>query len=410
MRKVFFVFFILITVFLLSGAGGSQRAAPSVQPTSFAEALESARGKTVTFYGWGGDQAVNRWKDVVLGESLRERYNVTLRRVPMDAGDFVSKLMAERQAGLMSGDIDLVWINGENFYAAKNAGLLWGPITHLVENFDRYIGADDLDARYDFGTPIDGMEVPFGKAQLVFIADSAVLSRFPASTQELMELARQNPGRLTYPAPPDFVGSAFIRNIIYDIVGFDALFNAPTNEQAIYQVIRPALDYLVALKPFLWQQGQTYPTSNTALDTMYVDGQVLMTMNYTPLYAAQRIAAGHFPPTSRTFLFERGNIGNTHYVAIPFNAPNKDAALVLINHIISPEMQIEKYDVSNWGDLPVFDVNRLSPAQRNLLDNIDNGIGILSPAELQARRVPEVQAAKIPIIDRLWQTHVLGAR
>ena len=97
-------------------------------------------------------------------------------------------------------------------------------------------------------------------------------------------------------------------------------------------------------------------------------------------------------------------------MAIPFNAPNKDAALVLINHIISPEMQIGKYDVRNWGDLPVLDVNRLSQAQRNLLDSIDNGIGILTPAELQARRVPEVQAAKIPIIDRLWQIHVLGTR
>ena len=111
MRKGFLVFFILIAVFLLSGAGRGQRAAPSAEPASFAEALESARGKTVTFYGWGGDQAVNRWKDVALGESLRERYNVTLRRVPMDAGDFVSKLMAERQAGLMS-DTDRAMIFG----------------------------------------------------------------------------------------------------------------------------------------------------------------------------------------------------------------------------------------------------------------------------------------------------------
>jgi len=70
-------------------------------------------------------------------------------------------------------------------------------------------------------------------------------------------------------------------------------------------------------------------------------------------------------------------------------------------------MQISKYDTGNWGDLPVFDINRLSPEERALLDVIDNGAGILSPAELQAKRVPEVQAEKVPVIDWLWYRCIL---
>ena len=404
MKKLYLVLLVAVSILI----GGCKPRQTSAAPGDFSQALAGAAGKTVTFYGWGGDQAVNQWIDTVLASSLKEKYDVTLVRVPMDIGDILSKLMGEKQAGSSSGDIDVVWINGENFYTAKTAGLLYGPITGNLENYDRYIDADGPDANFDFGLAIDGMEVPYGKAQLVFIADSAVLDRFPASTGDLLELARRNPGRLTYPAPPDFVGSAFVRNIICDIVGYEAVFNAPAEEQALYEVIKPALDYLVELKQYLWQRGETYPRENAALDRMYVDGQVFMTMNYTPLYAAQRIAAGQFPPTSQTFLFDRGNIGNTHYVAIPFNAPNKDAALVLINHIISAEMQISKYDVKNWGDLPVFDINRLSGAERSLLDNIDNGIGILSPAELQEKRIPEVQAEKVPIIDRLWYNTVVN--
>jgi putative spermidine/putrescine transport system substrate-binding protein len=251
------------------------------------------------------------------------------------------------------------------------------------------------------------MQVPYGRAQLVFAADTAVLDSFPTSAAQLLEMARQYPGRFTYVAPPDFIGSAFVRNIIYDIVGFDALFNAPVDEAAIYEVIRPALDFFVELKPYLWQEGQTYPTNIAMLNTMFTDGLTLMTKDYSPLFVAQNIFAGEFPATTQTFVFDSGNIGNTHYMAIPFNAPNVEAALVLINHIISPEIQITKYDANNWGDFPVFDVSRLSAQQRALLESIDNGVGILSAAELQESRLPEVQAAKIPIIDRLWIEHVL---
>jgi putative spermidine/putrescine transport system substrate-binding protein len=402
--KKHILFLLIAASIALAGCGAKKTQA---DPADFRNAAESARGKTVSFYGWGGDQAVNRWLDEVLAPSLEKQYGVTFVRVPMNIGDILGKLMAEKQAGAKSGDIDVVWINGENFYTAKTAGLLYGPITGKLENYGRYISPEDPDSKFDFGTEIGGMEVPYGKAQLVFIADAAVLTSFPANAAELLELAKKNPGRLSYPAPPDFTGSAFIRNIICDIVGYEVINKAPAEELALYNVIKPALDYLIELKPYLWQKGETYPRENSALDKMYVDGQALMTMNYTPLYAAQKIAAGVFPPASQAFVFERGNIGNTHYVAIPFNAPNKDAALVLINHIISAEMQISKYDVRNWGDMPVVDIKLLSKTEKDMLDGIDNGKGILSPLELQQKRIPEIQAEKVAIIEKLWYSHVL---
>ncbi|MCL2170134.1 MAG: ABC transporter substrate-binding protein [Defluviitaleaceae bacterium] len=370
------------------------------------EAGGDLRGTTVTFYGWGGSHFTNNWLDNVVAPSFYEAYGIILQRVPMDIGDILSKLMGERQANA-SGDIDVVWINGENFYTALNAGLLYGPITHLVPNFERYLDPNERDNFYDFGTYIGGMQVPYGRAQLVFIGDTAVLDSFPRSAQELLEMARQNPGRFTYIAPPDFTGSAFVRNIIYEIVGFDALFNAPATEEAIYEVIRPALDFLIELGPYLWQQGQSFPTNPAMLDQMFTDGLIYMTFSYSPLHAASGILAGEFPQTAQTFVFANGNIGNTHYMAVPFNAPNQEAALLLINHIISPEIQITKYDARNWGDFPVFDVSRLNATQLAQLEAIDNGIGILTAAQLQAYRVPEVHAPKIPIIDRLWIEHVL---
>lgn len=367
---------------------------------------EDLRGRTVTFYGWGGDQNINDWLDHVVAPSLYENYEIILERVSMDIGDILNLLMGEKEAGVESGNIDVVWINGENFYTAMQADLLYGPIMDRVPNADLYLDSELYENNYDFGTPINGMSVPYGRAQLVFIGDTDEFDTFPTSAEELLEMAKANPGRFTYVAPPDFTGSAFVRNIIYEIVGFDAL-NSATTEDEIYEIIRPALDFMVELSPYLWQEGRTYPTTTAQLNQMFIDGITPITMSYTPLYAAQMILSGEFPDTVETFLFANGNIGNTHYMAVPFNAPNVEGALAVINHIISPEIQISKYDANHWGDLPVFDVNLISDEQRATLEAVDNGIGILSAEELQGSRLPEVAGWKVPIIDQLWIRHVL---
>lgn len=403
---------LMVVIIAVMASVGCTRYEPTAEMIDFSDfdaVLEAARGTTVTFYGWGGSTAANEWLDNVVGTSLYEQYEITLSRVPMDIDAILSKLMGEQQAMVTSGDIDVIWINGENFYTAKNANLLFGPITQYVPNFSVYLNPEDADLHYDFGTPIEGMSVPYGRAQLVFMGDTEIIDNFPTSAQELLEFARANPGMITYSAPPDFTGSAFVRNILYEIVGFQAIFDAPADEAALYEIIRPGLDFLVELKPYLWQEGRTYPADAPALKQMFVDGLVLMNTSYSPLHVAQNIFSGEYPDTVETFVFENGNIGNTHYIAVPYNAPNIAGAIALINHIISAEMQITKYEASNWGDLPVFDVNLLNAGQRAMLDAVDNGVGILTPDELFAHRLPEVQAAKIPIIERLWIQHVLHA-
>ncbi|MBS3938598.1 MAG: ABC transporter substrate-binding protein [Peptococcaceae bacterium] len=383
------------------------RPTATVAPNNFADALRTARGKTVTFYGWGGSTAVNSWFDNVVAPALQAEHGITLRRVPMNIDEILNKLTTEKQANKLRGDIDVIWINGENFYTAKTQGLLYGPFASRVENFTRLIDPQAPDTNFDFGVPIEGMSVPLGRAQLVFVSDTARLPVFPASAQALLAAARANPGQFTYAAPPDFTGSAFVRNIIYEIVGFDAINNAPAEKEAIYNVIRPALDFLNELEKYLWEEGRTYPADTPTLSRMFAEGQLLWTMSYTPLYAARKIANNEFPPTAQTFLFERGNIGNTHYVAMPFNAPAKDAALVLIHQLISVAMQAEKLDVNNWGDLPVLDLARLTAEERTRLQGVDSGRGVLPVDELLRRRLPEVHARKIAIIEELWQEHVL---
>jgi putative spermidine/putrescine transport system substrate-binding protein len=385
----------------------SQSKNETLEELSWDEIVNLASGTKVTFYGWGGDENINRWLDITVANVLKERYNITLERVPMLPNQYLPKLLSEKQLNAL-GTIDIVWINGENFFNAKNQDLLYGPFTTKLPNFNTYIDMNSPDVNYDFGHPVEGYSAPYGKAQMVFIGNGELIQTFPTCHLRLKSLVEQFPGKITYPDLSDFTGSAFIRNIIYDIVGYEVFIGLEADREKVKSAIQPALDYLVSLKPYLWRQGETYPSTIALLDNMFADGEVIMTMNYTPFHIAKKIEEGSFPSSSKSFLFDKGTIGNTHFLAVPFNAPNKAAALVVINHILSPEVQVTKYDPIVWGDLPVTDPNRLTAAQRQAFNAIKLGEGVIPQDILLQHRVPEMRAELVPIIESLWREFVLG--
>ena len=88
--------------------------------------VEAARGSRVTFYGWGGYEYRNRWLSETVAPWLKEHYDITLDPVGMNIDDILAKLSGEKQAGSRTGTIDMIWINGENFYSARDNGLLYG--------------------------------------------------------------------------------------------------------------------------------------------------------------------------------------------------------------------------------------------------------------------------------------------
>ena len=54
-----------------------------VSAMGFDEMKEAAKGTEVTFYGWGGDEDLNKWLDDVFAPQMKEKYDVTMNRVPM---------------------------------------------------------------------------------------------------------------------------------------------------------------------------------------------------------------------------------------------------------------------------------------------------------------------------------------
>ena len=405
MKKCIAFLLALVMTLGLAACGGSQPQM-DLENASWDEILEASKGTTVTFYGWGGDENRNNWLNTTVADYVKENYDITLEVVGMNIDDILTKLSGEKMAGTKAGSIDMIWINGENFYSAKDNGLLYGPFTQKLPNMESYIDLDDPETLNDFCMPIEGYEAPYAKAQMVMYADTAMVSDLPASAEELLAFCQANPGKVTYPALPDFTGSAFVRNLIYEICGWEQFQTMEADYDTVKAAIEPALEYLRSLNPYLWNEGKTFPDASTTVDAMFADGELVMSMSYGPFSVATGIDQGIYTETTQTFVFDKGTIGNTNYMAIAANSPNKAGAMVVINAIISGEIQLTQY--AQLRELPVVDASKLSADEAAAFDAVDMGQGVLSQAELLSHRLPEMPASLVPIIEEIWLAEVVG--
>jgi putative spermidine/putrescine transport system substrate-binding protein len=367
------------------------------------DVLAEADGQTVNFYMWSGSDPINAYVDGHLAGKAAE-LGVTLNRVPADAAEVVQKVLGEKEAGRdEDGSVDLIWINGENFKTAKQADLLSCDWAGSLPN-RQYI--DETAAiNNDFGTPVDGCESPYGHAQFAFVYDSAKVDQPPSSMAELLEWIEANPGMFTYPAPPDFTGSVFVRHVLYHANGGYESLLGPFDQAKFDEAAAKTWEILNRIEPSLWRSGETYPQTKEELDNLFSNGEVAMTMTYGPGEVGGLVNRGIFPETTREFVFDEGTIGNNHFVAIPYNSPNQAGAMVVADIILSPEAQYEKANPDGWGDYPVIDISRT-----DMLDEF-NAIPVpesVLPADVLAKNSnPELVAEYVTATEAGWVENVL---
>ena len=370
----------------------------TVLESNYDEVLEKAKGTTVNFYGYGGNEVMNKWFDTYVVDQMKEKYDITVKRVGMNIDEILNQLLSDKQANNEKGSIDVVWINGENFKTAKDSNLLLGSFVGKLPNFNDYVNTASEDVTVDFGTEVEGLEAPWGKAQFTIAVNSDKVSQIINDTKSLREVIMANPGKFTYPALPDFTGSAFVRNVIYDIVGYENVANLPEDKEEVRKAIQPAMDYLNEIKPYLWNEGKTYPSTTSQLDNMYSDNEVYFTMTYSPNSLKGRMESGELSKDTEIIEFKNGNISNTHFLTIPFNSQNQAGAMVLIDFLMSIDAQASKTFTENWGDTTVLDMDKVPAKDRSKFSS--DSITIKNS-------VPELSAGMVPIIEEIWTEEVL---
>jgi putative thiamine transport system substrate-binding protein len=373
----------LLGLFACAIASGADAGGPAPDPWNWPAILEKAKGQTVYWYAWGGSQAVNDYIAWAAGE-MRARFGVGVEEVKLgDTSEAVARVLAERAAGRNEGGaVDLIWINGPNFASMKEKGLLFGPFAEALPNW-RYVDVEGKPGvRGDFTVPTEGLEAPWNMAQIVFYGDGPALQAQPRSAAALLDWAKAHPGRFAYPDPANFLGAAFLEEVLIEVAADPARLQAPADDTDFESVTAPLFAYLDALKPNLWRRGRAYPASSTALRTLMADAEIDLALSFNPAEASSAISRGELPGSVRSFVFERGTIGNASFLAIPYNAAHKEGALLLADFLLSPEAQAKKQDPQGYGGFTVLAMGKLSAAYRARFEALPRGIATLSAEEL----------------------------
>ena len=335
------------------------------QTPAWGQIEKKARGQTVYFNAWAGSQNINTYLQWA-GTEVQKRFGVTLVHVKItDTAEVVKRVRNEKTAGKLSdGSVDLVWINGENFLSMKREKLLFGPFAESLPNFAWVDVLGKPTTRLDFSEPVEGMEAPWGMAQLTFYTDTKRVPKPPHSMAELLAFAQAQPGRVSYPRVPDFMGATFLKQALLEVNPDPSALYKPASPEALAKASAPLWTFLDALHPHLWRAGKQFPNNAGALRQMMADGELLLGFTFNPNEAANEIAAKRMAASVASYQFSKGTIGNTHFLAIPFNARAQAGAQVVANFLLSPEAQARKADIALWGDPTVLDIAKLPPAQQ----------------------------------------------
>ena len=367
--------------------------------------LGRAKGQKVYWNAWGGDDRNNAYIAWV-GEEVSRRFGITLVHVKLnDTAEAVTRVVAEKAANRNEGGtVDLIWINGANFVAMKDQKLLYGPFTQALPNFRLVDTAGKPATVVDFTIPVDGMASPWLMAQIVYVYDGARFkpADLPRSSLAMLDWAKRHPGRLTHPTVSNFLGATFLKQALAELAPDPSVLQREATEDTFAAAAGPLWSWYDSLKPLLWRGGREFPENGPALRQLLADGEIDLMISFNPAEAVLSASSGQIPATARTLTFEKGSIGNASFVAIPYNAAHREAAMAVANFLLEPEAQARAQDPEVIGLLTVLDEMKLPPEERRRFEAGTRHPGMPKPEEL-GQPLPEPHPSWMTRLVAEWQ-------
>ena len=137
-KKIYIVLLCMMMILSLVGCSKSQKSNDAnsntnILDTSYDEILKSAKGTTVNFYGYGGNEVMNKWFDTYVIPQMKEKYDIKILAVDHDVEDNNKKLVIEvtdKKLIDLTGGI----IQGMSGSPIIQDGKIIGAVTHVFVN------------------------------------------------------------------------------------------------------------------------------------------------------------------------------------------------------------------------------------------------------------------------------------
>ena len=194
----------------------------------------------------------------------------------------------------------------------------------------------------------------------------------PRSMPALLEWIKAHPGRFTYPAPPDFIGTFEARADRADRPARGA--PAPRGPGRLRRGDRAALGLARRRVPISGARAQAIRCPARRSISCWTTARSTSPWRSIRPKRRRRSRAGRLPETVRTFILEDGTIGNTHFVAIPFNAAHTAGAMG--RRLPDVARGTGALGPAVWGDGTVLDLDALAPEDRARFDALPLGVAM----------------------------------
>ena len=324
---------------------------------------QSAKSTVVTMAIEHSNPAVVEWFKKDFSDTIKRQHDIDLVVVDQNIMKTLDQLNQDKANEVDLGRIDILYIESEGFKNAQEKGLLYGPFSDKLPNVKLYFDTKDTNYLSREGLLTNHHMVPISRRQLSVIYNQDVFYEQPETLEALMEIIKTYKGGFTYPDPrTSKEGEAFVLSVVGQYLDFDVFKLGAFDHAKFIEAIKPGIDDLIAIKPYLMDGGAVYPKSIETLDAAFREDKAIMSLSMEFNYVTDRLREYEYPEGASTFILPSGMATYDEVAAIAFNSPNKSGAMIVLNELLSPEVQALKYNPRNWGSLPPYSKNLVETA------------------------------------------------
>ncbi|MDC9523815.1 ABC transporter substrate-binding protein, partial [Pseudoalteromonas sp. Angola-31] len=145
----------------------------------------------------------------------------------------------------------------------------------------------------------------------------------PTTLHQLLTWSAQNPGRFSYPKPPDFLGMSFLKYALVVLHNnsddeLKAQLNQPATDKNTTEVLNPLWVFLNKLHPTLWRSGKHFMQSGAQMRRLIDDTELSIGFTFSAPEVPAAVQRFDLPTSTRSYAMHDGSLSNTHFVAIPY--------------------------------------------------------------------------------------------